>query len=70
MASQRSVDEGGTGDIHKEVTMKALLDSRTTEIFMDKQFVEEQGFKLEKLDKPVEVKNIDSITLAGKILAK
>ena len=46
-------------DTHEGVTVKALLDSRATGIFMDKDFAEEQGFKLEKLGKPVEVKNVD-----------
>ena len=46
-------------DTHEGVTVKALLDSRATGIFMDKEFAEEQGFKLVKLDKPVEVKNVD-----------
>ena len=46
-------------DTHKGVTVKALLDSRATGIFMDKEFAEEQGFKLVKLDKLVEVKNVD-----------
>ena len=52
-------------DIHEGVTVKALLDSRTTGIFMDKGFAEEQGFKLEKLDKPVEVKNVDGTSNEG-----
>jgi len=46
-------------DTHEGVTVKALLDSGAMGIFMDKEFAEEQGFKLEKLDKPVEVKNVD-----------
>ena len=37
-------------DNHEEVTVKALLDSGATGIFVDKKFVEEHGFKLEKLD--------------------
>jgi len=48
-------------DTHEGVAVKALLDSGAMEIFMDKDFVEEQGFKLEKLDKPVEVKNVDGM---------
>jgi len=44
---------------HEGVIVKALLDSGAMGIFMDKDFAEEQGFKLEKLDKPVEVKNVD-----------
>ena len=46
-------------DMHEGVTVKALLDSGAMGIFMDKDFAEEQGFKLEKLGKPVEVKNVD-----------
>jgi len=46
-------------DTHEGVTVKALLDSGATGIFMDKNFAEEQRFKLVKLEKPVEVKNVD-----------
>jgi len=35
---------------HKGVTVKALLDSGATGISVDKKFVEEHGFRLEKLD--------------------
>ena len=52
-------------DTHKGVTVKALLDSGATGIFMDKDFAEEQGFKLEKLDRPVEVKNVDGTSNKG-----
>jgi len=52
-------------DTHEGVTVKALLDSGVTGIFMDKDFAEEQGFKLVKLDKPVEVKNVDSMNNNG-----
>ena len=37
-------------DNHEGVTVKALLDSGATGIFVDKKFVEEHGFRLEKLD--------------------
>jgi len=37
-------------DNHEGVTVKALLDSGATGIFMDKKFVEEHSFRLEKLD--------------------
>jgi len=40
-------------DTHEGVKVKALLDSGATGIFMDKDFVEEQGFRLVKLDKPI-----------------
>jgi len=52
-------------DNHKRVTVKALLDSSTTGIFMDKKFVKEHGFRLEKLDQLVEVKNIDGTSNSG-----
>ena len=52
-------------DMHEEVIVKALLDSRATGIFMDKDFAEEQGFKLVKLEKPVEVKNVDGMDNDG-----
>ena len=50
---------------YKGVTVKALLDSGATGIFMDKKFVEEHSFKLEKLDRPVEVKNVDGTSNSG-----
>jgi len=50
---------------HKGVTVKALLDSSATGIFVDKKFVEEHGFRLEKLDQPVEVKNVDRTSNSG-----
>jgi len=52
-------------DMYEGVTVKALLDSGATGIFMGKNFAEEQGFKLEKLDKPVEVKNMDGTSNKG-----
>ena len=52
-------------DTHKGVTVKVLLDSGAMGIFMDKDFAEEQGFKLVKLKKPVEVKNVDGTNNDG-----
>ena len=52
-------------DMHEGVTVKALLDSGATGIFMDKDFAEEQGFKLAKLEKPIEVKNVDGMDNNG-----
>jgi len=48
-------------DTHEGAMVKALLDSGAMGIFIDKEFVEEQGFKLEKLDRPLEVKNVDGM---------
>ena len=52
-------------DNHEGVMVKALLDSGATGIFVDKKFVEEHGFRLEKLDRPVEVKNVDGTSNSG-----
>jgi len=46
-------------DNHKGVSVKALLDSGATGMFADKKFVEKNRFKLEKLEKPVRIRNVD-----------
>jgi len=40
-------------DTHKGITVKALLDSGTTGILMDKKMVKKHSFKLQKLKKPL-----------------
>jgi len=52
-------------DNHEGVMVKALLDSGAMGIFVDKKFVEEHGFRLEKLDRPVEVKNVNGTSNSG-----
>jgi len=52
-------------DTHEGVTIKALLDSGTTGIFMDKKTVAKHGFRLQKLERPVRVKNIDGTYNSG-----
>ena len=44
---------------HEGVAVKALLDSGATGLFMDMTFAKEQGFKMEKLKKPLLVRNMD-----------
>ena len=46
-------------DTHEEVTMKALLDSRATGMFVDRKFMEKNGFKLEKLERAMKIRNMD-----------
>jgi len=46
-------------DIYKGIMVKALLDSGTMEMFMDKRTVEKHGFKLQKLKRPIVIRNID-----------
>jgi len=36
---------------HEGVTVKALLDSRATDLFIDTVFAKEKGFRIEKLKK-------------------
>jgi len=44
---------------HKGVAVRALLDSGATGLFIDITFVREKGFKMEKLKKPLLVRNMD-----------
>jgi len=50
---------------HEEVAVKALLDSGATGLFMDTTFAKEKGFKIEKLKKPLLVRNVDGTMNAG-----
>jgi len=49
---------------HEGVAVKALLDSGTTGLFTDTTFTKEKGFKMEKLKKPLLVRNVDGTTNA------
>jgi len=46
-------------DMHKGITVKALLDSGATRMFMDKRIVARHGFKLQKLERPIMVRNMN-----------
>ena len=52
-------------DMHEGITIKALLDSSITEIFMDKRMAARHGFKLQKLDRLIIVRNIDGTNNSG-----
>ena len=52
-------------DSHEGVSVKVLLNSGATGMFADKKFVEKNGFKLEKLDRPVRIRNIDGTGNSG-----
>jgi len=50
---------------HEGVAVKALLDSRTTGLFMNTTFAKEKGFKIEKLKNPLLVRNVDGMVNVG-----
>jgi len=52
-------------DTHEGVMVKALLDSDATGMFMDKKMAAKHGFRLQKLERPVAVRNVDGITNSG-----
>jgi len=43
-------------DMHKGIIVKALLDSSTIGMFINRKMVARHGFKLQKLKRPIEVK--------------
>ena len=52
-------------DTHEGVTVKVLLDSGTTGMFMDKRAAAKHGFMLQKLEKPIMVRNVDGTNNSG-----
>jgi len=50
---------------HEGVAVRVLLDSGATGLFMDTTFAREKGFKMEKLKKPLLVRNVDRTVNAG-----
>jgi len=50
---------------HEGVAVRALLDSGATGLFIDTTFAKEKGFKMEKLKRPLLVRNVDGTVNAG-----
>ena len=48
-------------DMQKEITVEALLDSGATGLVMSSEFAKKQGFKLKKLKRPINVRNVDRL---------
>jgi len=46
-------------DTHEGRTVKALLDSGATGLFMSKSLAQKGGYRLIKLDQPLQVRNVD-----------
>jgi len=51
--------------MHKGVIVTMLLNSGIIGIFMDKKMTAKHGFKLQKLDRPVTVRNVDRTNNSG-----
>ena len=52
-------------DTHEGQTVKALLDSRATGMFMSKGLAQKGGYRLIKLDRPLQVRNVDGTGNSG-----
>ena len=48
-------------DMQEGITVEALLDSGATGLVISSEFARKQGFKLKKLDRPMYVRNMDSL---------
>ena len=46
-------------DMKEAITMEALLDSGVTRLVMSSEFARKKGFKLKKLERPMQVRNMD-----------
>ena len=55
-------------DTHEGVTVKALLDSSATEMFMDKRTAAKHGFMLQKLERPIMIRNMDGTNNSGRAI--
>ena len=48
-------------NMQEGIMVKALLDSGVTRLVMSLELAKKQGFKLKKLEKPMYVRNVDSL---------
>jgi len=48
-------------DMQEGITVEALLDSGATGLVMSLEFARKQGFKLKKLERPINVRNVDRL---------
>jgi len=55
-------------DTHQGTTVKVLLDSSAIGMFMDKRMAARHGFKLQKLERPIMVRNIDRTNNSGEAI--
>jgi len=55
-------------DIYESVTIKVLLDSGTIGMFMDRKIVAKYGFRLQKLKRPVVVRNVNGTNNSPEVI--
>jgi len=48
-------------DTQEGITVEVLLDSGMTGLVMSSEFTRKQGFKLKKIERPIYVRNVDSL---------
>jgi len=48
-------------DTQEGIMVEALLDSGATGLVMSSEFARKQGFKLKRLEKPMQVRNVDGL---------
>ena len=53
-------------DMHEGITVKALLNSSATRMFMDREIARRYRFKITKLKRLLKVKNVDGTENSGK----
>jgi len=46
-------------DMQEGITVEALLDSDTTGLVISSEFAKKQCFKLKKLERPMQIRNVD-----------
>jgi len=46
-------------DTQEEIMVEALLDSEATGLVMSSEFAKKQGFKLKKLERPINIRNVN-----------
>jgi len=55
-------------DMHERVMVKALLNSSTTGMFMDKRMAAKHGLRLQKLERPIIVRNVNKTNNSGRTI--
>jgi len=55
-------------DIHKSVIVRALLDSSMTGMFINRKMAAKHGFRLQKLDRLVIVRNVNSTNNSTEVI--